>query len=258
MGAYAPSTREVLIPVGDNVTETTLIHELTHAAVDKRMHTPSGEMTRQQNMARETLGDIYNTIAQTIEIAPDTFMGISRYDALKDHNGVSSVHEFIAEVRSNPAFRTLLQEIPLANGKGQDSRFHLWDVFVKAIRDLLGLDTKNATVLEAADKMIPMMFLPPEARFGKALPRKMDVGLWAKYGERAEKANATSWSRQNSERITQAQTTASRARTRSWTRWRPRAPRQNSAQRWSLCVKTSSCGTSTGRRACCPRLCSTQ
>jgi len=131
-GAYDPKADK--ISVTDEFfarDETVLAHEIVHAQVLQAVANP----TPAQRPAVQRLNKLYEHVKSHLESIKGT-------DAYFQYGrplpyGVTSVQEFISEGMANPEFQYMLSRIPYENTT-------VWDKFVAAIAEILGLKNDNA------------------------------------------------------------------------------------------------------------------
>ena len=81
-----------------------------------------------------------------------------------DHYGLKNAHEFVSEANSNTEFQRFLSSIPaddrLVQAMGLDKQpgTSLWDVFVGAVRKILGLAPDQHSLLDASMRMTDLLF----------------------------------------------------------------------------------------------------
>lgn len=129
VGAYNPRLREARFFDG-GASEHTTLHEMVHAAMYDQMDQASRIFAPQN---------------QTEAAKVSAFRGLDdlRKEALKrasakDHYGLTDVHEFVAELNTNPKFQEFL------------SQKSLWQKVVTAVRKMLGMPADAQTQLEKA------------------------------------------------------------------------------------------------------------
>jgi hypothetical protein len=124
-GQYNPTTNEITInPDMGDVSTHTVLHEASHAATQEVIKNPSHPITKQLNR-------LYQEAKKAI---PEAY-------------GSESLSEFVAEVYTNPEYRT-----QLAAFKRAPTNKTIWERFVNAIRRLLGMQT-DADVSLADDAL---------------------------------------------------------------------------------------------------------
>lgn len=126
-GNYNADSDTVEVPDYYAKDEGVLAHEIVHAQTIKAVANP----TERQKPAVQRLNALYEHVKRIMEDR-----------AKADRNfqspyGVASIQEFIAEGLANPAFQYDLSRIPYANTT-------VWDKFVEAIANLLGIKNDNA------------------------------------------------------------------------------------------------------------------
>ena len=137
---YDPKTNTVYLR--DGATEYEILHESSHAAMSHTLDNPSHPVTRQ-------VTTLFNQMKKGTE---GTY-------------GAQDIQEFAAEAWSNDAFRARLKEF-----KPTGEKFTGWERLVNAVRQLLRLPPKQATALDAIDRMLNDIVSPPPAsRTGETL-----------------------------------------------------------------------------------------
>ncbi len=121
LGSYHPASDTVLVQDTPWQSEGVLAHEIVHAQVLKAVANPSAA----QKPAVQRLERLYAHVRA--ELAPTG----------RNHYGLTSVQEFIAEGLTNPRFQYELNRI------GYESR-SAWDEFVKLIASLVGVRPDSA------------------------------------------------------------------------------------------------------------------
>jgi hypothetical protein len=137
---YDPETNTVYLR--DGATEYEILHESSHATMSHTLDNPSHPVTRQ-------VTTLFNQMKKGTE---GTY-------------GAQNIQEFAAEAWSNDAFRNRLKEF-----KPTGEKFTGWERLVNAVRQLLRLPSKQATALDAIDRMLnDIISPPPETRTGETL-----------------------------------------------------------------------------------------
>lgn len=132
-GYYDFLNHEVVLSKKSGMNNYVLLHELTHAAVDRWLYVHGFRDGKFQR-----IGDnpIYNKIAE-LAIKASKELGTDHY-AFKD------IKEFVAEARSNDRFRKMLDLIP-----GDTPKKSLWDNLKEQIYKIFGANTpKQKTLLD--------------------------------------------------------------------------------------------------------------
>jgi hypothetical protein len=132
-GYYDFINNEVVLSGKSGMNNYVLLHELTHAAVDRWLYTHGFKDGKFQR-----IGDnpVYNKIAE-LAIKASKELGTDHY-AFKD------IKEFVAEARSNDKFRKMLASIP-----GDTPKKSLWDNLKEQIYKIFGANTpKQKTLLD--------------------------------------------------------------------------------------------------------------
>lgn len=129
VGAYNPRLREAQIFAG-GASEQTVLHELSHAALFDQM-SQAEKIFAPKNQE------------EAAKVAALRGMDDVRKDAkklagAKDQYGLTNVHEFAAELNSNPKFQEFL------------AQRSLWNRAVTAVRKVLGLPADSQSLLEKA------------------------------------------------------------------------------------------------------------
>lgn len=129
VGAYNPRLREARFFEG-GASEHTTLHEMVHAAVFDQMDQASRIFAPQNQ-------------AEAAKVAAYRGLDDLRKDALKragekEHYGLTNVHEFVAELNTNPKFQEFL------------AQRSMWQKVVTAVRKMLGLPADAQSQLEKA------------------------------------------------------------------------------------------------------------
>lgn len=139
-GEYVPSANRIdIYPRG--ASEGTILHESVHAATEAQITKAQGiKRPKTQDEARlskalKELEAIRNEVSGHVR-ATDTPEGTKHY-------GLENIHEFVAEVQSNPEFQAFLRN---TGGKTDN----LWNRVVEAVRKLLGMSPTETNVLSRA------------------------------------------------------------------------------------------------------------
>ena len=133
MGEYNRVTRKLSVFEGAE-SEHTLLHEAVHAATMNGLDRAE-TMLFPSNQAEARMRKAYKEMDA---VRKEAMRGA---DAKKQY-GLMDVHEFVAELDSNPDFRQYLKE--------QGDNKSLWKRTVEAIRNLLGLGVDSRAALERA------------------------------------------------------------------------------------------------------------
>jgi hypothetical protein len=131
---YDPETNTVYLR--DGATEYEILHESSHASMSHTLDNPSHPVTRQ-------VMTLFNQMKKGTE---GTY-------------GAQDIQEFAAEAWSNDAFRNRLKEF-----KPTGEKFTGWERLVNAVRQLFRLPPKQATALDAIDRMLNDIISPPPAK----------------------------------------------------------------------------------------------
>jgi len=151
---YAPDGKEVLgeaistkikLSRAGGLSQEVLLHEGTHAAVERVIQMPDSMLTKEQIIAKRELNAIYNTIKNDPSIT--------------SANAKSSLSEFAAEVFSN---RNLQEQLRKRKWRGSD----LWNGLKSVILRLLGVKVPE-TQLGAALKSVDLLMIPSSDRIGR-------------------------------------------------------------------------------------------
>ena len=140
----------------DRVTgmnEHVVLHEATHAAVERVLRLPDSKLTDKQRAAKKELEALYDAVQND----PD----------FKGEYALDSLSEFVAEALSNEGMQ----------GKMRQKKWTLkamWDSFKSIILDVLGIDRPqnmlDATLM-AAERMMAVVPRATSADFSLATPR---------------------------------------------------------------------------------------
>lgn len=129
VGAYNPRLREARFFEG-GASEHTTLHEMVHAAVFDQMDQAS-RIFAPRNQAEAAKISAYRGL-------DDIRKEAQKRAGAKDHYGLTDVHEFVAELNTNPKFQEFL------------AQRSLWQKIVTAVRKLIGLSADAQTMLEKA------------------------------------------------------------------------------------------------------------
>jgi hypothetical protein len=150
---FAPDGKEVLgeaistqIQLSRNggLSQEVLLHEATHAAVERVIQMPDSMLTKEQIIAKRELMAMFNAIKNDPKIT--------------SANAKSSLSEFAAEIFSN---RNLQEQ--LRNKKWRGSS--LWEGLKSVILRMLGIKNPE-TMLGAALKSVDLLMIPSSSKIG--------------------------------------------------------------------------------------------
>lgn len=137
-GEYIPASNRIdIYPIG--ASEGTILHESVHAATTNQIERamavkkPANQEEARLSKAYKELEGLRTEISKHVNAVVD---GEKQY-------GLTNVHEFVAEVQSNPEFQAFLR-----NTGGKEN--NLWNRVVEAVRKLLGLSPTETNVLSRA------------------------------------------------------------------------------------------------------------
>lgn len=133
-GVYKPNENAINIYPGGE-TEHTILHEASHAAT-ATMINKAADMGAPKNQADAKLKSAYNDFEAVRKEA-------TKGDPTGQHYGLTSAHEFAAELDSNPGFVDYLK------GQGTGAK-NLWTRTVDAVRRMLGLSVDSRSLLARA------------------------------------------------------------------------------------------------------------
>ena len=128
------------------LSQEVLLHEATHAAVERVIQMPDSMLTKEQVIAKRELLAMYNSIKNDPNIT--------------SANAKSSLSEFAAEVFSN---RNLQEQLRKKKWRGSD----LWEGLKSVILRMLGVKVPD-TMLGAALKSVDLLMIPSSAKIGRA------------------------------------------------------------------------------------------
>lgn len=123
--AYSPKRDAVILFRTTNV-ERNLMHEFTHAATYKAIHS--------NGLASAQMKALYEHVKES--------------DLMGGHYGMENVDEFVAEAFSNPKFQADLQDVPGSRTGG--SFKSAWDRLVAIVQQILRIPKANITALDQA------------------------------------------------------------------------------------------------------------
>jgi len=141
-GSFDPKTNTITLDRDTGFNSHTILHEMTHALTAAELANPNSVSTKQLNTIFEAVKDNLGTVY-----------------------GARNLDEFVAEARSNPAFRQRLAQMnPKTGGSNYLERFN--NVLLNIIRRLLSMQTKTVdTALNATDRLVEGILSPsPESR----------------------------------------------------------------------------------------------
>ena len=141
-GSFDPKTNTITLDKDTGFNSHTILHEMTHALTSAELANPNSTATKQLNTIFEAVKDNLGTVY-----------------------GARNLDEFVAEARSNPAFRQRLAQMnPKTGGSNYLERFN--NVLLNIIRRLLSMQTKTVdTALNATDRLVEGILSPsPESR----------------------------------------------------------------------------------------------
>lgn len=141
-GSFDPKTNTITLDRETGFNSHTILHEMTHALTAAELANPNSTSTKQLNTIFEAVKDNLGTVY-----------------------GARNLDEFVAEARSNPAFRQRLAQMnPKTGGSNYLERFN--NVLLNIIRRLLSMQTKTVdTALNATDRLVEGILSPsPESR----------------------------------------------------------------------------------------------
>ncbi len=128
-GVYDTVAKRIIISGNEGgASEHTVLHEIMHAATADRLE-QAAQIIRPKNQEEAKLKQAYDNLEKI------------RIDSLSKgeyHYGLESVHEFMAELHTDPAFQDFL------------AKKSLWQRTVEGVRRLLGLSADSRTSLEKA------------------------------------------------------------------------------------------------------------
>lgn len=114
------------------------LHELAHAATMQALAAPR---TKEGRQAVKTLEGLYETAKKEL---PEATYGLTNLD------------EFVAEAFSSADFQDMLRQLPARRAQGRVKA--MWDEFVEAVADVLGVAQKDrnalAEAIDATDRLL--------------------------------------------------------------------------------------------------------
>ena len=128
------------------LSQEVLLHEATHAAVERVIQMPDSMLTKEQVIAKRELLAMYNSIKNDPNIT--------------SANAKSSLSEFAAEVFSN---RNLQEQLRKKKWRGSN----MWEGLKSVILRMLGVKVPD-TMLGAALKSVDLLMIPSSAKIGRA------------------------------------------------------------------------------------------
>ena len=151
---YAPDGTEVLgeaistkikLSRAGGLSQEVLLHEGTHAAVERVIQMPDSMLTKEQIIAKRELTAMYNSIKNDPSIT--------------SANAKSSLSEFAAEVFSN---KNLQEQLRKKKWKGST----LWEGLKSVIMRMLGVKIPE-TMLGSALKSVDLLMIPSSEKIGR-------------------------------------------------------------------------------------------
>jgi hypothetical protein len=127
------------------LSQEVLLHEATHAAVERVIQMPDSMLTKEQVIAKRELLAMYNSIKNDPNIT--------------SANAKSSLSEFAAEVFSN---RNLQEQLRKKKWRGSN----MWEGLKSVILRMLGVKVPD-TMLGAALKSVDLLMIPSSNRIGR-------------------------------------------------------------------------------------------
>jgi hypothetical protein len=136
------TSRRINLSRNGGLSQEILLHEGTHAAVERVLQMPEGNLTKQQAVAKRELQALYAAIKADPKITSASAKG--------------SISEFAAEVMSN---RTLQQQLQGKKWRLSDA----WAGFKSIIMRLLGVE-RPETMFGAALQSVDALMMPSSVR----------------------------------------------------------------------------------------------
>jgi len=136
------TSRRINLSRNGGLSQEILLHEGTHAAVERVLQMPEGSLTKQQAVAKRELQALYAAIKADPKITSASAKG--------------SISEFAAEVMSN---RTLQQQLQGKKWRLSDA----WAGFKSIIMRLLGVE-RPETMFGAALQSVDALMMPSSVR----------------------------------------------------------------------------------------------
>jgi len=135
-------------------TDVDMLHEATHAAVDRIMHLPDTELTVQQVKAKKELHKLWQDASTTPE--------------LSEEYGVTDLHEFLAEFFGNQDFQIAVAKYVPTPKENAFKRG------VQLMLRMLGIRAGDALNTGKVDSLINDLFMPPEVRIPDAAKLRLN------------------------------------------------------------------------------------
>jgi hypothetical protein len=149
-GLYEAHTNTVNIDSRINDAET-VVHEATHAAVNKQMHAADETLTPVQRKAKADIKALFERVKDN--------------PALEGEYGKKDVLEFVAEAQSNKTFRDALDSIKI-----KASNDTVWEKLKNFFSRLLFGEDRMVSALDRASAITEKLFAPSKAYGGEATP----------------------------------------------------------------------------------------
>jgi hypothetical protein len=145
-GRYEPESKTVRVKShmanSEHVIGHELMHALTHEAIDRPTKEQRPVVQRMQNLYEFVRDKLTADDARRKEIgdAREAAGGYRADMRPREHYGVTSLHEFVAEGHTNASFQRYLRQLKYQNTSA-------WGKFTKAIADLMGVKHEDANAL---------------------------------------------------------------------------------------------------------------
>lgn len=164
---YGPGRHDIqVVPRKGTAMLITMLHEATHAAKVRWMYSnPDHPLTKEANrlygIARDLVTDLQDVTGYGLGEAGVRYSKWRPKTAVGDVYGMTDVHEFMAEVRSNPKFQTIL-----ARAGRFAQKFHKLENVVnkigETVRKMLGVSKEHGqflnNVLNVSDQILEKAF----------------------------------------------------------------------------------------------------
>lgn len=146
-GTFDPETNTISLDADTGLTNHTVLHEMTHAAISHILDNPSHPVTKQ-------LTRLYNSVKPLLDTA----------------YGAQNLQEFVAEAWGNPEFRAKLSAMT-PDGTSVTAWQKFVNIVKNALRSLMGMESRGVkSAASEIDTLIEAAISPaPETRYGGSL-----------------------------------------------------------------------------------------
>jgi len=120
---------------------TVLFHEIVHSISRTVLSADLDALNTSEREFRNRIETIYGELMAFMEDTGGKFTDEELNDM--DLYGIRSIHEFTSELFSNPNFRKFVDQAVNITREGKHEKKTLWQKFIEALKNLLGLDTRS-------------------------------------------------------------------------------------------------------------------